>query len=791
MAISFLRDRLKHGRLEFGAAAAAAGGFAVSQLLASDPPKMPDVNAGTIAASQTSERIANRQLDLAEQQFAYSKERNATLDALAQTVIQRQMEISDNNLRDYNDYKRYYQTYIQPVEKSIVMDAIGGGYLTDAEMTELQGAFRNAEVARINAQYSGGTSTLGNFGYQVQQQFDQDRTLDRASNPLLSGFGGQSEQQRRAAAGLDDAGNAIAPTTRQAIPTGGSGTIETRQQIEERIRREMEGAGATPGTGGAQRPQQASGTAPESLESVLPYLSEDVRKQVLANPDFAMRSMTPATDRASTLAIDLGGQNPGLGVQTGIGTSTGPGTQFSRDIGSTFNGQALWDANNAGNARLPFDLNNTDFNDTKKWKPGAREAVLASASYDPKMGLTVDPAVVQQWGLAPEASFMDKFVPAAIAGVAGLGVGQMISAGAGGFLPAAQSGFDSAAIFSGGAGGVGGAAGAAGATMTAEQAASLLAENSFDSGAMAQALGYTPTAAQQSSIMATIKQALAAGKTYKDAIQAGMAIGSALGGKSPSTTTSTSSGAIPGGTGTPTTGGNQPSAIDVAELNRRVDAELARQTASATAASQARNEAGRRAAISALDLDTSVQNAIRTAQKRAETNAVNQARSDTNAAIGNARKENARYMAGLNLRPDSGRFAAINAELMSSGVALEDQAVNAARDSVKNQSWAKRMDVSSMGRGMPGNQATTSQIASSTGSAATNAGTAVNSSVLQNSQSALPWYGSAISANGQAGTLGNNLFSQQSSNYAQALDAWQRNNQAIYGAAGTVVGAMF
>lgn len=68
---------------------------------------------------------------------------------------------------------------------------------------------------------------------------------------------------------------------------------------------------------------------------------------------------------------------------------------------------------------------------------------------------------------------MDKLVPALIMSAVGMGAGQMFQAAqAGGFMPAAQSGFDSATMFSGGGGTGAGAGGAAtGGYAATEQAA--------------------------------------------------------------------------------------------------------------------------------------------------------------------------------------------------------------------------------------------------------------------------------------------------------------------------------
>jgi len=283
-----------------------------------------------------------------------------------------------------------------------------------------------------------------------------------------------------------------------------------------------------------------------ALDSILQYLPANVRAAALANEALALRSITPSASRASGLAIDMGGDDAGLGVLSGFdGQKTG--NQFTRDIGSTFQGQALWDANNAGNARQPFDIN-TDFNDRKLWKPGAREAVLGSATFDDKLGLTVDPSVVQKFGLSPKATFMDRLVPALILAAAGMGAGQMFSAATSGsgFLPAGGAGGTTGgaggAVAGGGGGGnvagrvagnsvgsivPGGASvptaiGAANPAILAETAA----EAAFLDGLSGAAAGAHVNAGSPKSAVDTLRDLYQTVKPVKDVLSIGQTVGS-------------------------------------------------------------------------------------------------------------------------------------------------------------------------------------------------------------------------------------------------------------------------
>lgn len=189
------------------------------------------------------------------------------------------------------------------------------------------------------------------------------------------------------------------------------------------------------------------------------FLPKSVQAALAANPDLYKRSTTAARDRANSLGFNMsseGGQTQGYGANILGGDQ---GSAFA-NLGDTWNGQGLLD--NQG--WVPID-STIDFTDKDKWLPGAEQAVLGATKWDDKLGLLADYGVMDKWGLAPKATFMDKLVPAMIlgAGAYGIGGGLLNAMNTGGFMPAGGAGFDSATMFSGGGGGLsGGAGGAAG-----------------------------------------------------------------------------------------------------------------------------------------------------------------------------------------------------------------------------------------------------------------------------------------------------------------------------------------
>lgn len=239
------------------------------------------------------------------------------------------------------------------------------------------------------------------------------------------------------------------------------------------------------------------------------FLPKSVQAAIAGNPDLYKRSTTAARDRANSLTFNMsgeGGQTQGYGANVLGGNGTGQGSVWA-NLGDTWNGQGLLD--NQG--WVPLD-SGIDFTDKDKWLPGAEQAVLGATKWDDKLGLLADYGVMDKWGLAPKATFMDKLVPGLILGAVGMGVGQMAGLGAG-----------SAA---GGAGGAaaGGGAGGAGA-LAAEGAtglASLPAAGTWAQTAI-PAVGAGAGSWTLPASLAGIEGATAAGGfTMADAIRNGM-----------------------------------------------------------------------------------------------------------------------------------------------------------------------------------------------------------------------------------------------------------------------------
>lgn len=184
------------------------------------------------------------------------------------------------------------------------------------------------------------------------------------------------------------------------------------------------------------------------------YLPKDVQAAIAANPDLFRRSTTAANNRASGLGLDMsGGSN--LGIQTGLG--------YTSNLGDAWNGQGLVDyATKNGGQWRPYDAAE-DYSNTKRWLPGAEQAILNSAKWDDKTGLYVDDGVAQKYWIPDKGNFMDQFMGTYFPMIAAGAIG----AGAAGFIPGVQ-GAGAAATGSAAGGGIGGGMGGLGGTAAAK-----------------------------------------------------------------------------------------------------------------------------------------------------------------------------------------------------------------------------------------------------------------------------------------------------------------------------------
>lgn len=123
-----------------------------------DQPDPPDPNPGIIANAQASERVGLEAVDLGRQQFAYSKERNANLDALAQRVIDQQLAIGADTLAQGKEFADYYRNTYRPLEQQIVQAAQNydvEGTMVNRAIADTRSVFANqrGQLTRQQAAY--------------------------------------------------------------------------------------------------------------------------------------------------------------------------------------------------------------------------------------------------------------------------------------------------------------------------------------------------------------------------------------------------------------------------------------------------------------------------------------------------------------------------------------------------------------------------------------------------------------------------------------------------------------
>jgi hypothetical protein len=138
-----------------------------------------------------------------------------------------------------------------------------------------------------------------------------------------------------------------------------------------------------------------------------------------------------------------------------------------------------------------------------------------------------------------------------------------------------------------------------------------------------------------------------------------------------------------------------------------------------------------------------------------------------------AKREMARR--GSTMSPEG--LSSFHRELAASKAASQAAGMNAARDNVEAQGWARRMDASSLGRGLPSAQATSAQIATQQGNSAVgNAGQPINAyDTAARTRGLLTAQGA--NTYGAAGQLGLGAYGAQ-------LNAWQNSQASKAGALG-------
>ena len=128
-------------------------------------------------------------------------------------------------------------------------------------------------------------------------------------------------------------------------------------------------------------------------------------------------------------------------------------------------------------------------------------------------------------------------------------------------------------------------------------------------------------------------------------------------------------------------------------------------------------------------------------------------------------------MARMGISPDSGRFAAMSNSNAAMEAAASAAAMTQARTAAKQLGWAKRMDAAALGRGLPGNQATSTGLALQGIQGAQGSAVLPGNMAIQNQQVANQGAQTVGGLYSQSGQLGLGQYNAQ-------LGAWSAASQA-------------
>lgn len=151
--------------------------------------------------------------------------------------------------------------------------------------------------------------------------------------------------------------------------------------------------------------------------------------------------------------------------------------------------------------------------------------------------------------------------------------------------------------------------------------------------------------------------------------------------------------------------------------------------------------------------------------------AAGKANADVIQAYDKQRGMNRRALMSFGVDPTSGKALAEERRTGVTQAAVSAGAQNKARDDTRNLGWARKLDVTSLGRGLPAQASTSYGIALNAGnSAVANSNNTANSAIAGN-DSARGWFNTGVGAFGAAGGLYN-------SEYQGRLNAWNSSNAA-------------
>lgn len=163
-----------------------------------------------------------------------------------------------------------------------------------------------------------------------------------------------------------------------------------------------------------------------------------------------------------------------------------------------------------------------------------------------------------------------------------------------------------------------------------------------------------------------------------------------------------------------------------------------------------------------------------------------QAAGDVSQAFGVAKGTLGRQMASAGLRPDSGRFAALNQNLLTQEALAKAGVQTKARADAEGLGYARLQDAANMGRGLASNASTAYGVSINANNAA--------GANLQSSMGAMnQGYNTAISANNGAanayGTAGN-IYGQEFSGRMQGYQANQAAQGGMWKGLGSLAGGV-
>lgn len=167
------------------------------------------------------------------------------------------------------------------------------------------------------------------------------------------------------------------------------------------------------------------------------------------------------------------------------------------------------------------------------------------------------------------------------------------------------------------------------------------------------------------------------------------------------------------------------------------------------------------------------------------------ATADVAQAFGVIRGTQNRNLAAAGITPNSGRFAALNQNLLTQEALARAGASNKARIDAENLGFARSMDVTALGRGLAPNATAAAQTGIAAGNSAVDNMSKSTEMMGQGYRGAIAGYGSAANSYGTAANAYGQDFASRMSGYNANLAANAATMQGIGQIAGSIGGAAF